>query len=159
MIKQQQHTSYQLLRAVSELRATSSLCCILPPTEQSTKQLPTCKLFGDTFEKFLYCSSVANKRGAHFKSPWCNITHGCLYIVRNPFNEVRRVFILHLHHLFINFLQRYFSPVCKTRVSFLFQSLLLMTMTTNPLLTVHFHKHTAEKLAFLFHKFSPFKFG
>jgi hypothetical protein len=61
-------------------------------------------LLGDTLPYFLGGSGVTNERDSHLKTFRRNITNGGLDIVRDPLNEVRRVFIDNVKHLLIDLL-------------------------------------------------------
>ena len=73
------------------------------PMEESFSSEHSCKLFSYSFKHFLNSSRVSNESYWHFKSFWWDITNWRFYIIWNPFNEIRRIFILYVEHLFINF--------------------------------------------------------
>ena len=79
------------------------------PMEKSFSSEHSCKLLSDSFEHFLYCSRVTDESCSHLQSIWWDITDRGLDIVRNPFNKVRRIFILYIKHLLIYFFGRYSS--------------------------------------------------
>ena len=62
------------------------------------------ELFCDTFEHFLDSSAVADKGDRHLKSLGRNIAYAGLDVVGNPFHEVAGVLVLHIQHLFVDFL-------------------------------------------------------
>jgi hypothetical protein len=61
------------------------------------------ELLTNSLEHFLDSSRVTNKSNSHFKTFWWDITNGGFDVVWNPFNEIRRVFVLDIQHLFVNF--------------------------------------------------------
>ena len=52
---------------------------------------------------------VADESSSHLESPGWNVTNGGLDVIRNPFNEVRRVLVLNIQHLLIDFLHGHAS--------------------------------------------------
>ena len=60
------------------------------------------ELFRDALEQFLNGSGITNKGCGHFESTRRNVTNCSFYIARNPFNEIRRVLVLDIQHLFVN---------------------------------------------------------
>lgn len=54
-------------------------------------------------------SGVTNESNSHLKTLGGDIANGRLDVVGNPFNEVRRVLVLDVKHLLINFLGRHSS--------------------------------------------------
>jgi len=72
--------------------------------QESLSSEHSSELFTDTFEQFLDGSAVSNESGRHLQSTWWDITDSSLDVVWNPFNEVGRVLVLDVEHLFINFL-------------------------------------------------------
>merc|ERR1711973_665153 len=63
----------------------------------------SCELLADTFEQFLDGSRVTNEGSRHLQTSRWNVADSCLHVIRNPFNEVRAVLVLHVQHLLINF--------------------------------------------------------
>merc|ERR1719329_2050720 len=57
-----------------------------------------------TLEHLLDCGGVAEEGNGHLQALWWNVAHGCLDVVWDPFNKVRRVLVLHVQHLLVNFL-------------------------------------------------------
>ena len=72
------------------------------PMEESLSSEHSSKLFGDSLEHFLDSSGVTNESNRHLKTFWRNITDCGFNVVWNPFNEIWRVFVLDVKHLFIN---------------------------------------------------------
>mmetsp|Transcript_25584 Transcript_25584/g.35718 ORF Transcript_25584/g.35718 Transcript_25584/m.35718 type:complete len:398 (-) Transcript_25584:25-1218(-) len=62
-----------------------------------------------TLEHLLDTGRVSDESGRHLKSLRRDVTDSGLDVVRNPFNEVRRVFVLYVKHLLVNFLGRHAS--------------------------------------------------
>mmetsp|Transcript_34709 Transcript_34709/g.81846 ORF Transcript_34709/g.81846 Transcript_34709/m.81846 type:complete len:406 (+) Transcript_34709:534-1751(+) len=60
------------------------------------------KLVGDTLPCLLDGGRVTNKDTGHLDSPGWDITDGCLQVVGDPFDKVRRVLVDHLKHLVVN---------------------------------------------------------
>ena len=61
------------------------------------------ELFGDTFEHLLDGGGVTNEGSTHFQSFRRDVTDGRFDVVGDPFNKVRRIFVLDVQHLFIDF--------------------------------------------------------
>ena len=85
----------------SEFHLVHSLSGI--PVQKGLSSKHSSELFSDSLKHFLNSSRVSYECYSHFKSLWRNITNRWFDIVRNPFYEVRRVLILYIKHLFINF--------------------------------------------------------
>jgi hypothetical protein len=62
--------------------------------EESLSSEHSSELLGDSLEHFLDGGRVTNEGNSHFKSFWWDITNGGFDVVWNPFNEIRRVFVL-----------------------------------------------------------------
>jgi hypothetical protein len=54
-------------------------------------------------------SGVANEGGTHLKALGWDVTHGRFDVIGDPLDKVGRVLVLHVDHLFINFLGRHAS--------------------------------------------------
>ena len=67
------------------------------------------KLLRDSLEKLLNGCRVADEGRGHLETSWGNITDGCFDVVRNPLDEVGRVFVLNIEHLLVDFLHRHAS--------------------------------------------------
>jgi hypothetical protein len=61
------------------------------------------ELFGDSLEHFLDGGGVSDESDGHFQSFGGDIANGGFYVIGDPFDEVRTVFVLNVQHLFINF--------------------------------------------------------
>jgi len=70
--------------------------------EESLSSEHSSELFSNSFEHFLDSSRVTNESYRHFKTFWWDITNRWFNIVWNPLNEIWRVFVLNVKHLFIN---------------------------------------------------------
>jgi hypothetical protein len=79
------------------------------PVEESLSSKHGSELFSNTLEHFLDGSGVTKEGNSHFESLGGNITNGRFNVVGNPFDEVRRVLVLNVQHLFINFFGRHSS--------------------------------------------------
>jgi hypothetical protein len=60
------------------------------------------ELFGDSLEHFLDGGGVTNEGNRHLETLWWDITDSGFDVVGDPFNEVRRVLVLDVEHLFID---------------------------------------------------------
>ena len=79
------------------------------PVEESLSSEHGSELFTDTLEEFLDGGGVTNEGGGHLQTTWWDITNSGLDVVWNPFNEVGRVLVLDVEHLFVNFLHGHTS--------------------------------------------------
>jgi hypothetical protein len=61
------------------------------------------ELFSNSLEHFLDGGGVTHESNSHFQSFGGDITNGWFDVIGDPFNEVRRVFVLDVEHLFIDF--------------------------------------------------------
>ncbi len=73
------------------------------PMEESLSSKHSSELLTNSLEHFLNSSWVTNESGRHLQPIWRNVTNRGLDVVWNPFNKVRRVFVLYIKHLFVNF--------------------------------------------------------
>jgi len=73
------------------------------PMEESFSSEHSSELFSDSLEHFLDSSRVTNESNRHLKTFWWDITYSGFDVVGDPFNEIRRVLVLDVKHLFINF--------------------------------------------------------
>merc|ERR1712187_334737 len=62
------------------------------------------KVLGHALEHLLDRCGIPGKGNSHLEPLWWNVAHSRLDVVRNPLDEVRRILILHVEHLFIHFL-------------------------------------------------------
>ena len=73
------------------------------PVEESFSSEHSGELFSDSLEHFLDSGGVTQESDSHFQSFGGDIANGRFDVVGDPFNEIRRVLILDVEHLFINF--------------------------------------------------------
>ena len=81
----------------SEIRLNSSWIAVLLPETH-----PSCML-----AYFSFAQKLTDEGGRHLQATWWNVAHGCLHVVRDPFDEVRRVLVLHVQHLLVDLLHRH----------------------------------------------------
>ena len=62
------------------------------------------ELFTDTFEHFLDGSGVTKECNCHLEALRRNIANGGFDVVGDPLNEIRRVLVLDVQHLLVDFL-------------------------------------------------------
>jgi len=74
------------------------------PMQESLSSEHSSELLGNTLEHFLDGGGVTNESNRHLETLWWDIADGGLDVVWNPFNEVRRVLVLDVQHLLIDFL-------------------------------------------------------
>jgi len=60
------------------------------------------ELFSNSFEHFLDSGGISDESDGHFQSFWWDIANTGFNVVWDPFNEVRRVFVLDIQHLLID---------------------------------------------------------
>ena len=72
--------------------------------EESLSSEHGSELFSHTLEHFLDSSGVTQESNGHLQTLGGNVANGGLDVVGDPFNEVGRVLVLDVEHLFINFL-------------------------------------------------------
>merc|ERR1719243_373921 len=74
------------------------------PMEESLSSEHCSELFTDSLEHFLDSGGVTEEGNSHLESLWWDIANSRFDVVWDPFNEVRRVLVLNVEHLLINFL-------------------------------------------------------
>jgi len=62
------------------------------------------ELLRDALKDLLDGSGVADEGGGHLQSTGRNVTHGSLYIIGDPFDEVAAILVLDVQHLLVHFL-------------------------------------------------------
>merc|ERR1712021_217148 len=62
------------------------------------------ELFSNSLEHLLDGGGVTKEGNGHLESLWWDIANSRLDVVWDPFNEVRRVLVLNVEHLLVNFL-------------------------------------------------------
>ena len=65
--------------------------------------------YGYSLEHLLDSCRIASECHGHLQSLWWDVAHGCFDVVWDPFNEVGRVLVLNVKHLFVHFLGRHTS--------------------------------------------------
>merc|ERR1712192_189054 len=90
---------------LSELHLVHALPSV--PVEESLAPEHRSELLRNPLEQLLDGRGVANEGGGHFQPSWRDVTHRCLHIVRDPFNEVSRVLVLSVEHLLVHLLHRH----------------------------------------------------
>ena len=73
------------------------------PVEESFSSEHSGELFSDSLEHFLDSGGVTQESDGHLQSFGGDIANGRFDVIGDPFNEIRRVLILDVEHLFINF--------------------------------------------------------
>jgi len=71
--------------------------------EESFSSEHSGELFSDTLEHFLDGGGVTEEGNGHLESLGGDVANGGLYVVGDPFNEVRRVLVLDVQHLLVDF--------------------------------------------------------
>jgi len=79
------------------------------PVKEGLSSEHRSELFGDTLEQFLDRGRVTDEGTRHLKSTWWDVTHGGLDVVWDPLDEVRRVLVLDVEHLLVDFLHGHTS--------------------------------------------------
>ena len=87
---------------LSELHLIHTLSSV--PMQESFTPEHSGKLFANSLEQFLDGCAVADEGRGHFQSTGRDITDSGLHVVGDPFHKVGAVLVLHVQHLFINFL-------------------------------------------------------
>ena len=67
------------------------------------------ELFRNALEQLLDGGGVADEGRRHFQSAGRNVTDGGLHVVGDPLDKVRRVFVLDVEHLLVDFLHGHAS--------------------------------------------------
>jgi hypothetical protein len=71
--------------------------------EESLSSEHSSELFTNSLEHFLDSGGVTEESNGHLKTLWWDIANSGFDVVWDPFNEVRRVLVLNVEHLLINF--------------------------------------------------------
>mmetsp|Transcript_7921 Transcript_7921/g.26197 ORF Transcript_7921/g.26197 Transcript_7921/m.26197 type:complete len:442 (+) Transcript_7921:36-1361(+) len=74
------------------------------PVQESLATEHRRKRFRHALEHFLNSRGVTDKSGGHLETLGRDVAHGRLDVVRDPFHEVARVFVLHVQKLLVNLL-------------------------------------------------------
>ena len=67
------------------------------------------KLFTNSLEQLLNGCRISDKSGGHFEPLWWDITNSGFDIIWNPFDKIRRIFILNIHHLLVYVFHAHFT--------------------------------------------------
>jgi len=73
------------------------------PMEESLSSEHGGELFSDSLEHFLDSGGVTEEGNSHLESLWWDIANSGFDVVWDPFDEVRRVLVLNVKHLLVNF--------------------------------------------------------
>jgi hypothetical protein len=79
------------------------------PMEESLSSEHGGELFSDSLEHFLDSGGVTEEGNSHLESLWWDIANSGFDVVWDPFNEIRRVLVLDVKHLLVNFLSGHSS--------------------------------------------------
>merc|ERR1719449_25300 len=71
------------------------------------------ELLRHALEHFLDRGSVAHEANRHLQALRRNVADAALHVVRDPFNEIRRVLVLYVEHLLIDLLRAH-APAEET---------------------------------------------
>mmetsp|Transcript_6783 Transcript_6783/g.6461 ORF Transcript_6783/g.6461 Transcript_6783/m.6461 type:complete len:209 (-) Transcript_6783:330-956(-) len=93
--------------SLSEFHLVHTLTSV--PVEVSLSAEHKSKLISDTLPCLLDGGRVTNENTGHLESWRWDVTDGCLKVIRDPLNKVRRVLVHHAQHLVINFLRGHVS--------------------------------------------------
>jgi hypothetical protein len=93
--------------SLSELHFIHTLTSV--PVKEGLAAEHSSELLRNTFPALLDGGGVTNEGGSHLQTLWWDITNGCLDIVRDPLNEVRRVLVNNVKHLLVDLLGRHTS--------------------------------------------------
>ncbi len=77
------------------------------PMEESLAAEHGRELFRDALEDLLDGRRVADEGGGHLEAARRDVADGRLDVVRDPFDKVRAVLVLHVEHLFVHLLHRH----------------------------------------------------
>jgi len=73
------------------------------PVEEGFSSEHGGKLLGDPLEKLLDGGRVTNEGGRHFETSWWDVANSSFHVVRDPLDKVRRVLVLDVQKLFVDF--------------------------------------------------------
>ncbi len=85
----------------SELHLVHTLTSV--PMQESFSSEHSSELLRHSLKHFLDSSWVSNKGDSHLQSFWWDIANRWFNVIGDPLDEVRRVFVLNVQHLFVNF--------------------------------------------------------
>ena len=96
------HQVIHVALSLSELHLVHTFACV--PVEEGLATEHCRELLRNALKKLLDGGAVADEGGSHFKTTWWDIAHGCLHVVRDPFDEVAAVLVLHVEDLLVHLL-------------------------------------------------------
>jgi len=79
------------------------------PVKEGLSSEHSGELLGHTLEELLDGGGVTNEGTGHLEASWWDVANGSLDVVWDPFDEVRRVLVLDVEHLLVNFLHGHTS--------------------------------------------------
>jgi len=79
------------------------------PMEESLSSEHSSELFSNSLEHLLDGSRVSEECNGHLKTLWWDIANSGFDVVWDPFDEIRRVLVLDVEHLLVNFLSGHSS--------------------------------------------------
>ena len=85
----------------SKLKISERLTSV--PVEESLSSEHSSELLGDSLEELLDGGGVTDESTRHLESSWRNVTDGGFDVVGDPFDKVRRVLVLSVEHLLVDF--------------------------------------------------------
>lgn len=97
----------QVRLGLGELHLVHTLASV--PMEERLATEHDCELIGDTLPSFLDGGRVSDEDTRHFESLGRDVANGCLEVVGDPLDKVRRMLGGHLKHLVVDFLARHGS--------------------------------------------------
>merc|ERR1719231_1309015 len=88
--------------SLCKLHLVHTFSCV--PMKECFTAEHSSEVLRDAFEHFLNRRGISCECDSHLQAFGWNVAHAGLDVVRDPFNEVGRVLVLHIEHLLINFL-------------------------------------------------------
>ena len=92
---------------LSELHLVHSFTCV--PMYEGFSLEHCIELFCDSFEHFLDRGWISYESDCHLQSLRWNVANWGFDVIRDPLDEISRVFVLKVKHLFVNFFGRHSS--------------------------------------------------
>ena len=74
------------------------------PMQESLAPEHSSELLTDALEELLDGSAVSNESAGHLQTTWRDVANCSLDVIGDPLHEVRAVLVLHIKHLFVDFL-------------------------------------------------------
>merc|ERR1740117_148384 len=91
--------------SLCEFHLVHALSCV--PMQECFAAEHGSEVLGNAFEHFLNRGGVSCEGDSHLQALGWNVAHAALDVVRDPLDEVGRVFVLHIEHLLVNLLRRH----------------------------------------------------